>query len=80
MRPAAESVERLIRQLVELAGLGVSPDLLIESYGVELLEPIPKSGELVGRQLGDGFLKVFDGHEHNIAEELGPVEAETTSE
>ncbi len=54
--------KRLVGEAIEFAGLSVALDLLIEARGVECLEPVAKSGELVGRELGDGFFEVFDGH------------------
>ena len=42
-------VDGLIGQSVELAGLGVTLDFLIEARGVERLEPRAKFGELVRR-------------------------------
>jgi hypothetical protein len=76
----AEIAHGSIGQLIYLAGFGVTLDLLIELRGVELLEPIPELRKLVGRQLSNRFFKVFDGHERNIAKELGSVEIEATSE
>ena len=48
---------------IELAALGVALDLLVETRGLEFLEPRPKARELVGRELGDGLFDVFKlGH------------------
>jgi hypothetical protein len=40
--------------------LGVTLDLAIEAVGLERLEPGAEFRVLLGRQAGDGFLKVFD--------------------
>ena len=58
----AEIGERLLGETVELTDLGVALDLLIEACGIECVKPIAESRELVGRELGDGFFEVFDGH------------------
>ncbi len=61
----------LVSQPIELAGLGVALDLAVEARGLEFLEPGAKAGELVGRQLGDGFFDVFDGaHGSTIARRI----------
>jgi hypothetical protein len=52
----------LLGQPVELARDGIAPDLLIEERRVKLLKPDAKLRELVGWQLGDGFLNVFHSH------------------
>lgn len=46
--------------------LGVTLNLAIEAHGLERLEPRAEFRVLVGRQAGDGFLKVFDAHIANI--------------
>ena len=62
----AQIGDGLISEPVELAGLGVTLDLAIEAVGLECLEPGAELRVLVGRQPGDGFLKVFDAHDANI--------------
>jgi hypothetical protein len=59
-------VDGPIGERVKLAGLSVSLDLAIEAVGLERLEPGAEFRVLVGRQAGDGFLKVFDAHNANI--------------
>ncbi len=53
----AEIGEGLFGEPVELASLGVALDLLIEARGIERLEPVAEFRELVGRKLGNGFLR-----------------------
>jgi len=69
MRAAlAEIGEGLFGEAVELTRLGVAFDLLIETRGIERLEPVAEFCELVGRQLGDGFFEVFDSHVGRLAQ------------
>jgi vacuolar-type H+-ATPase catalytic subunit A/Vma1 len=58
----AKISEGLFGEPVELTGLDVTFDLLIEARGIERLEPVAEFRELIGRQLGDGLFEVFDGH------------------
>jgi hypothetical protein len=46
--------------------LDVTLDLAIEAIGLERLEPGTEFRILIGRQAGDGFLKVFDANNDNI--------------
>jgi len=69
----AEIGEGLFGEAVELAGLGVALDLVIEAPGIERLEPVAEFREFVRRQLGDGLFEVFDGHGVNIAARGGFV-------
>jgi len=70
----AEVDEGLPSKTIEPAGLGVAFDLLIETRGVERVEPFAESCELIGRQLGDGFFEVFDGHRKAYTIETPEVE------
>ena len=65
-RPLRRSSMASSASAVELAGLSVALDLAIEAIGLERLEPGAEFRVLVGRQAGDGFLKVFDAHNANI--------------
>lgn len=69
--------ERLVGKRVETTGLGVALDLLVEPRGIERIESVAEFGELVGRQLGDGVFKVFDGHSAKIASKVSVVMAGT---
>ena len=49
-----------LRQPVQLAGLAVDRDLTIPCGGIECDEPGPKSGQLIGAELFDGLLQLFN--------------------
>jgi hypothetical protein len=58
--------EGLLGQPVELAGLDVVLDLLVEARAIERRKPVAELGELIRRQLGDGLFEVLDGHAGRI--------------
>jgi hypothetical protein len=63
--------ECLFGELIKLARLGIALDLLVEKLGLKLIEPGTKLGELLGRQLGDGFLDVFNCDHSNNCSTVG---------
>jgi hypothetical protein len=59
-------VDRLVAEAVELATCGIVLDLLVETRGIELLEPGPESQKLVFGQFRHGLFDIFNGHGYNI--------------
>ena len=60
--------EGFVRQLVELTGLGVALDFLIEQTRVEFIEPIAQFRDFFGRELFDAGLNLLKlGHERSLA-------------
>lgn len=59
---SAQIVDGRLGEAVEPARPGVALDLVVEARGVERLEPGAEAREVVGREVGDGLLKVFEWH------------------